>query len=131
MPLAFRGLPSGIRIAEIPTMIRAIEVYVPGGEAGPTSDALALAEEIAASIDTFAERARGYLDLFVDREKACGNPQEPWWLDEIELGYDAGSGRPAAALVFTLHGDGDGFWKVVFRRAGPEIRPYRFERLQG
>jgi hypothetical protein len=70
------------------------------------------------------------LDLFVDRRRACGNENQEWLLDEIEM---RGMQRddPRLSLFFMLHGDGDGQWAVEMRVLSDRFHPIRFERRQG
>ncbi len=113
-----------------------IVVETPRGSA--TDQQLALAQDIVENLHSHLERATRYLDLFVDREKACGNADEQWFLDEITLlDHDHG-----AALVYkagsSLTGDDGGCWTVRIRAfdysENPHERgiiPFSFSRDQG
>lgn len=98
---------------------------------GPDTASLALAQAITGSIELYVKRARDYLDLFIDREKACGRQKEEWTFLEMELGCQPSNGRPFARLAFDLLGDDGGYWTVHFREVQQEIRPYQFDRMQG
>lgn len=99
------------------------------GAVNPTQ--AALAEAVAGSLAACRDAAAAYLDLFVDRQKACGDAQEPWWLDEIDVRAGAGDDAAGYALHFTLHGDDGGLWTVDMRASPEGHRPSRFERRQG
>lgn len=103
-----------------------------GDEDGEVSRAQAgLAAKVAASLSVLRSAAEAYLDLFVDRTKASGRADEPWWLDEIDFRDPAGEGGAAYAFHFTLDGDDGGLWTVEMRAFDDEHRPFRFERRQG
>ena len=89
----------------------------------------ALAEQIAAELDTVRHLATRYLDLFVDRARACGKADEDWWLDEIDL-RPATAERPIVHVHFALDGDDNGLWTVDMKRLPDSWWPIRFERLQ-
>ncbi|QJQ31382.1 hypothetical protein GV829_02075 [Sphingomonas lacunae] len=126
MKLNFRSTTSGAWVADVGE----IQCFNYHPE-GPDQTALALADDLTDGMDTSLRRARDYLDLFVDRGKACGDPQEDWQLIEMELGTQHANGRPFVRLCFDLHGDDGGYWSVYFRQAQNEIRPYQFDRTQG
>ncbi|WP_419953049.1 hypothetical protein [Methylobacterium sp.] len=108
-----------------------ITLYL-GEENGEVSHVQAgLATKVAASLPAVRDAASAYLDLFVDRTKACGLADEPWWLDEIEFRDPAGEGGAAYVFHFTLDGDDGGLWAVEMRAFEDEHRPFRFERRQG
>ncbi|TXN20837.1 hypothetical protein [Methylobacterium sp. WL19] len=111
--------------------IDGIPLYL-SDESGAVDRAQAdLAAKVAASLPAVRDAASAYLDLFVDRTKACGRSDEPWWLDEIEFRDPAGEEGTAYALHFTLAGDDGGLWTVEMRAFEDEHRPFRFERRQG
>ncbi|WP_082477470.1 hypothetical protein [Methylobacterium sp. Leaf93] len=111
--------------------IDGIPLYL-SDESGAVDRAQAdLAAKVAASLPAVRDAASAYLDLFVDRTKACGRSDEPWWLDEIEFRGLACEGHAAYALHFTLAGDDGGLWTVEMRAFEDQHRPFRFERRQG
>lgn len=89
----------------------------------------ALAERLVAELPTLRHIATRYLDMFVDRTRACGKRDEDWWLDEIDL-RACSTDRPVIPLSFTLDGDDNGLWMVDVRLAHDSYWPIRFERLQ-
>lgn len=90
-----------------------------------------LAERVMFSLSSLQAKASAYLDLFVDRTRACGGEHESWWLDEIDFRDPGGASPNCYALLFTLVGDDGGLWTVEMRAGANEHRPFRFERLQG
>jgi hypothetical protein len=97
----------------------------------PCPAQVAVASVVAESLDGLRDTAAAYLDLFVDRARACGRADEPWWLDAIEFRDHAGSDPVRYALHLTLAGDDGGLWTVDMRAQADGHRPFRFERLQG
>lgn len=101
-------------------------------EAGaPAAAQVAIARHLEDGLATVSGRAAMYLDLFVDRARACGRGDEGWWLDEVDLRRGDGDDPATYALLFSLDGDDGGLWTVDMRVTGAEHRPVRFERLQG
>lgn len=98
-----------------------------GGQPEPTQ--LAAASRIAADLPSVRVQGATYLDAFVDRLKACGRPDEEWWLDEIEM-RGMREDSPRVRLFFTLDGDGDGQWTVEMSALPDRFQPVRFERRQ-
>jgi len=90
-----------------------------------------MAEQVCESLSTIQAKASAYLDLFVDRAKACGNSDEPWWLDEIIFRGPDPHGQVTYSLFFDLQGDDGGLWIVDVLPKYGEHRPIRFERRQG
>ncbi|WP_374527779.1 hypothetical protein [Novosphingobium sp.] len=104
--------------------------YLQGVDGSACPDQEAAAERIAQSLEAFKAKAVAYLDLFIDRAKACGHEGEDWAFVEIEL--NGGLGAPVrASPLFMLSGDDGGMWSVELRDMGNEWRPVRFERRQG
>ncbi|WP_407519639.1 hypothetical protein [Methylobacterium oryzisoli] len=108
-----------------------VRVYVSDEEGAPSRAQAAVAAMVARALPALREAASAYLDTFVDRRKACGSAQEPWWLDEIDVRDRAGKERISCALLFTLHGDDGGLWTVDMQESVEGHRPFRFERRQG
>jgi hypothetical protein len=104
--------------------------YLDGPAGAVPADQAAAAERIAGSLAAFRDRAAAYLDLFVDRAKACGSADEDWYLVEIHM--RGGQGKPVRARpLLMLDGDDGGMWSVELRDTGDDWWPVRFERDQG
>ena len=99
-----------------------------GGQPEPTQ--LAVALRLADNISAIRAQGAAYLDLFVDRRRACGNEKEEWWLDEIEM-RGMQKANPRLSLFFVLEGDDGGQWTVELRVSPDRFHPVRFERRQG
>ena len=91
----------------------------------------AVADAMPASLPALRATAADYLDLFVDRRRACGDDAAAWWLDEVEFRDHPASDPLVYALHFTLAGDEGGLWTVDMRVGTDGHRPIRFERRQG
>lgn len=105
-----------------------IPIFVDDGGGRPDASQVALVEELVATLDSVAAQAAQYLDLFVDRRRACGGADEEWWFEEVELRKL----KPdTCQLSFTLYGDGDGLWSVEMVARHGTFWPVRFERQQG
>jgi hypothetical protein len=98
------------------------------GQPDPSQHAIAL--RIAEDFAGIRAKATSYLELFVDRAKACGSGNVEWWLEEIEL-RGMQDNRSRCSFGFTLHGDDGGYWTVEMTAWPHEFRPVRFERKQG
>lgn len=108
-----------------------IRLYLSDANGAPSPTQVAVAARVSDSLGALRDAAASYLDLFVDRARACGRADEPWWLDEIEFRDHAGSDPVCYALQFTLEGDDGGLWSVDMRADADGHRPFRFERRQG
>lgn len=112
-----------------------VRVYLSDADGEIGRAQAALAAGVTASLARLRDAASSHLDLFVDRAKACGSAQEPWWLDDVEVrdhaGQEAGEETVCYALPFSLHGDEGGLWTVGMRASADGPRPFRFERRQG
>nr|USU32137.1 hypothetical protein NG677_23200 [Methylobacterium sp. OTU13CASTA1] len=91
----------------------------------------AVADAMPVSLPALRATAADYLDLFVDRHRACGDDAAAWWLDEVEFRDHPASDPLVYALHFTLAGDEGGLWTVDMRVGTDGHRPIRFERRQG
>lgn len=131
MTLEIRRLKTGGWEAFIRAGTRDIPVFMEDQAGQPDGAQVAIARRLAASLDKVTERAARYLDLFIDRPKACGSREEEWWLDEINLRDLPREAPFLCQMHFTLYGDGDGMWTVDLVVRDKEFRPIRFERLQG
>ncbi|KAB7783598.1 hypothetical protein [Methylorubrum populi] len=108
-----------------------VRVYLSDADGEVCPAQAAVAAVVTASLPRLRDAASAYLDRFVDRAKACGSAQEPWWLDEIEFRDHAGDETVCYALHFSLQGDDGGLWTVDMRASADGHRPFRFERRQG
>ncbi|KQP31859.1 hypothetical protein ASF49_10560 [Methylobacterium sp. Leaf104] len=108
-----------------------VRLHLSDENGAPSPAQAAVAAVVAASLGSLRDKAASYLDLFVDRARACGRADEPWWLDAIEFRDHAGSDPLCYALHFTLEGDADGLWSVDMRVLADAHRPFRFECRQG
>jgi len=106
-----------------------IEIYLPDHAGELDRDQVRVAEEIEQNLPSLQLRASSYLDRFVDRAKACGKDEEPWWLEEVE--FRASAPVPRYYISFTLDGDDGGMWSVEMLVNNGEHRPVGFERRQG
>ena len=111
--------------------IHQVNVYVADNNGAPSAAQVMLAEDIASKLPPLETQVSDYLDMFVDRGRACGNASEPWWLDEIDLRLGGQGCSTTYSLHLTLDGDDGGLWTVDMRPLEGEHRPVRFERLQG
>ncbi|SFL02801.1 hypothetical protein [Methylorubrum salsuginis] len=127
MPLPYERMGSDGWVAQIGP----VRLYLSDESGAVSRGQAALAEAVAGSLDARRAAASAYLDLFVDRRKACGDAEEPWWLDEIDFRARPGEAATGYAFLFTLHGDDGGLWTVDMHAAADGHRPYRFERRQG
>ena len=107
-----------------------VGIFIDDQAGQPEPTQLAIASRLAADLPAIRAQGASYLDLFVDRKKACGTDNEEWWLDEIEM-RGMQKDDPRCRLFFTLHGDGDGQWTVEMRVRADRFHPIRFERHQG
>ncbi|WP_019904945.1 hypothetical protein [Methylobacterium sp. 77] len=108
-----------------------IRLHLSDENGAPNAAQVAVADLVTASLGPLRNQAASYLDLFVDRAKACGRGDEPWWLDEVEFRDPASFDPVCYALRFTLEGDDGGLWTVDMRAEADGHRPIRFERRQG
>lgn len=108
-----------------------VRVYLSDEEGEICRAQAAVAAAVTASLASLRDAASAYLDLFVDRGKACGRAQEPWWLDEVEFRDQTEEETVCYALHFSLHGDDGGLWTVGMRASADGHLPFRFERRQG
>ena len=127
MDLTLRGIDRPTWVGTIGK----IRVYLDDQSGAPVPAQVEIARQLADALAAVSARAAAYLDLFVDRARACGNGDEPWWLDEVDLRRRDGDHPSTYALVFSLDGDDGGMWTVDLRVTGAEHRPVRFERRQG
>lgn len=110
-------------------VVGGVAVFVDDENGAPHAMQRAIAERLGATLDDVRIQAAHYLDMFVDRARACGNANEAWWLDEIEL-RDMSLQRPRCRLSLTLEGDDGGQWTVEMIAEADHFFPIRFERLQ-
>lgn len=108
-----------------------VRIYLGDENGEPNAAQAEVADLLALSLPALREAAAAYLDLFVDRRKACGREGEPWWLDEIEFREGRTDDGVSYLLHLTLDGDDGGLWTVEMRALADEQRPFRFERRQG
>lgn len=105
-------------------------IYLDGSAGGPDPAQASIAERLSGELAGVAAQATAYLDTFVDRRRACGDPHGDWWLEEVEMrGLETSPSR--CRLGFTLAGDDGGYWTVEFLVKPDEFRPVRMERVQG
>ena len=126
MTIAFKKLAGPTWTAEVGGVTIFIDDQ--NGQPDPAQHAIAL--RIAANFPGTCAKATSYLDLFVDRSKACGSDNEEWELIEIEL-RGMQNHRPRCSFCFALNGDTDGYWTVDLTAWPDEFNPVRFERNQG
>lgn len=117
----FTGGPAGAEV----------NMWLADDDGATNASQVEVARRIARSLPILKAKAADYLDMFVDRTRACGNREEEWWLDEIEFREGWREGTITYAMHFALNGDDGGLWKVYMRANDNEDRPFRFERLQG
>ena len=111
--------------------VDAVRVYLSDADGEMHKVQAAVAAAVIDSLPFLQKAASAYLDIFVDRLKACGSAAEPWWLDEVDFRGRAEEARVCYSLLFRLNGDDGGLWTVDMRVFEREHRPFRFERLQG
>lgn len=110
-------------------MVGHVAIWVTMRDGVADTAQLGLARQIVAQLTHIEHIAGTYLDMFVDRARACGNGDEPWFLDEIDLRAASGD-RPVIPLIFALDGDDNGLWTVDLRLSQDQFWPVRLERLQ-
>lgn len=108
-----------------------IRMFLSDENADMNKSQVVVAAVVAASLSAIREKGAAYLDLFVDRQKACGRAEEPWFLDTVEFREHTGQDPVCYSLLFGLDGDDGGMWTVDMRAHETEHRPFRFERRQG
>lgn len=113
------------------TTIGHVRLWLADKDSAPNAEQVAIAERIAECLPVLETNAANYLDMFVDRARACGDGKEHWWLDEIDCREDRQDGPTTFSLYFSLHGDDGGLWTVDMRASNDGYRPFRLERLQG
>lgn len=99
---------------------REVEIAVGGGREAPDASRVAQAMWAVERLDALLERARTYLDHFVDREKLGGGA---WRLDSIELGRCDCDRADEIDLVLGLPMD-EADWSVRFRIAPLDINGF-------
>lgn len=105
-----------------------VAIFVDDRGGKPDPDQVALVDRLVTNLEAVEALAAHYLDMFVDRARACGRADERWWFDEIEVrGLKPGT----CYLSFTLDGDDGGNWIVEIVERREQILPVRFERQQG
>ena len=105
-----------------------IAVFIDDREGKPDPAQAAFADRLTHNAEAVEKQAAHYLDMFVDRARACGKADEPWWFEEIEMrGLKPGT----CHLVFTLDGDDGGLWTVEMVERHETLWPVRIERRQG
>jgi hypothetical protein len=104
-----------------------VEIAVGGGPEAPDPHRVAQAVWAVERLDALFERAKTYLDHFVDREKLGGGD---WWLDSIELGRCDCDRPDEIDLTLGLAQD-EATWTVRFRIAPLDVNgffPVEFRR---
>lgn len=107
-----------------------VDIFVDDSDGQPEPAQFAIAQRLAESLAAVRDEAARYLDLFVDRRKACGRDGEEWWLEEIEM-RGMRNNRPRCGFFFTLDGDDGGQWTVDMAVWPDRFHPIRLERNQG
>jgi hypothetical protein len=110
-------------------MIRGIRILLDAFGGTPDATQLVTAQRLEVDLPRISRQAADYLDLFVDR--ASGNAEACWWLDEIDFRSHVGLEPRTYGLLFSLDGDDGGAWTVDVRVTDTGHRPFRFERYQG
>lgn len=105
-----------------------IAIFIDDREGNPDPVQVALANRLAGRVEAIEKQAAQYLDVFVDRARACGKADEPWWFEEIEM---RGLNPRTCHLAFTLDGDDGGLWTVEMVERHERLWSVRFERRQG
>ncbi len=108
-----------------------VNLWLADRDGAPNPRQVCVATQIAESLHILEAKAANYLDLFVDRAKACGDAEERWWLDEIDFREGLLEDVLTYSLHFRLQGDDGGLWTVTVLARDDEHSPFRFERLQG
>lgn len=104
-----------------------VEIAAGGGPDAPDPNRVAQAAWAAERLDALFERAKSYLDHFVDRAKLGGGE---WWLESIELGRCDCDRADEIDLVLNLPRD-EATWTVRFRVAPLDVNgffPLEFRR---
>ena len=105
-----------------------ITIFVDDRDGRPDPAQVAFADRLANVPEIIEKQAAQYLDMFVDRARACGNANEPWWFEDIELRHlELGT----CHLAFTLDGDDGGLWTVEMVERHETLWPVRIERRKG
>ena len=121
-------------LARIGTVDLCVEVQ--NGKAQPVL--LDLADSIVNNLDHYKSMGTRYLDRFVDRQNASGNPETEWWLDQVDIFQTTDGKAPVFALSYSLDGDDGGWWTVKVRSFDHSDHPlekgqipFAFSRDQG
>jgi hypothetical protein len=93
------------------------EVRVGGSRNAPDPERLALLDRVLPRLDELRERAAGWLDGFVDRQRFA--PQgHGWELDGVSSTPRDAAGTNQVTLHFVLEGDPYGEWAVTAQESG-------------
>ncbi|HET7229248.1 MAG TPA: hypothetical protein VFJ16_04565 [Longimicrobium sp.] len=98
---------------------REVEIAVGGGPEAPDPSRVAQAAWAVERLDALFERAKAYLDHFVDREKLGGGE---WRLDSVELGRcDCDRADEFDLYLGLANAEDEAEWMVRFRIAPLDV----------
>jgi hypothetical protein len=122
-----RYLPSeGVWLLSAPDI--SFEIIVGGDSSSPSAGRLELLDAIGPRISSVSERAKAYLDEFVDRNRFAQGAE--WFFEGLELGRNSSDAAHEFHCLFSIEGDTYGLWYVTYGRTAKDFFPVKFARRQ-
>lgn len=104
------------------------EIVVGGNSSSPSEDRLKMLSAIGARSADLVERAKAYLDEFVDRRTFSEGGE--WFFEGLELGRNREEPADEFQCLFSVDGDTYGLWYVTYKRTAESYFPVKLLRRQ-